>query len=155
MSENAAIILKNLKSKVITTNDLSQDDKKVLVFHLLEMGNLFSYEIAHIVGYSQSRIKQLKKDFKNEQACLIDDVDIKSVAVETMRVADIAKVRLAKNGQWAQVWRVQKELVEKLQELGFIHKEPISFKVSYDDLVLKWGEFFGITLPKQNANADN
>lgn len=154
MAKTAIQILTNLKDGLVTTKQLTMHEKKAVVFFLFEIGKHHNYEIAEKVGYSPSRIKQLKVEYKKRLIPLINEIDVKTLAAETINIANRVKVELRNKGRWDKVWQVQKELVASLQELGYIHKAPIEHTVTFKQQAIEFYRLLGINKEVNFANSN-
>jgi hypothetical protein len=118
---------------------------------MLQTGKYHQREIAEFMDLSQGRIYQVARDLEKYTVHLIDEIDVKKVASSAKTVAERVKVELAKQNDWAGVWRVEKELVELLQSMGFVREVPKKLEVSLEEKAKAWDQMFGI--PQQvNAN---
>jgi len=154
MAKSAATIFRYIKNKKISLKDLSVSDKRNIAFFLFEQGKHHAPEIADYLGYSVSRINQLKAEYKKKLTHLVDELDVKKLAADTIMVASRSKIELNKQGRWDKAWQVQKELVASLQELGYIHKAPIEHKVTLQQEAIEFYRLLGINKEVNFANSN-
>ena len=123
---------------------LNSIQRRSIVFFMLKSGRYHQHEIADLLGYSATRICQLNKELKESYIDFIDGMEIKKEAGLHIQRATIAYIELNKQGKWKEAWEVSRELMQDLQSLGYIHKEPEKISINYEERAKAWDEFFGI-----------
>lgn len=148
----------------IKAEELSPSQKKAIVIYLLNTEKYHNYEIGDIIGYSSQYISTIKKEFEEGLIYLVDEVQVRKMASRHIKRAETAYKELNKQGKWKDSWEVMRGLIQDLQSLGFINKEPEKFEdVTYEKLADRWEALIGFKYGKVDpeverkltANANN
>lgn len=134
----------NIIPPEIDVKTLNSIQRRSIVFFMLKSGRYHQQEIADLLGYSATRICQLNKELKESYIDFIDGMEIKKEAGLHIQRANTAYIELNKQGKWKEAWEVTRELIQDLQSLGYIHKEPEKININYEERAKAWDEFFGI-----------
>lgn len=146
MAREVITILENLKNKTIFAHQLDPSTKKACCVFLLDSGKYTHQEISSILKISPSRVKQIKSYAERCYTFLVKEIDIERIVSEHMRLATRCKVNLAKQGDWKNVWNVGRELIEDLQNLGYLNRAPIEIKAELANKAKSWEELLGVEI---------
>ena len=152
------VVIKRLQARQLSPAKLTSKARKRIILYFLETQPDVPYwAIADLLDVSESYISQVKKAFIKESSKELLDTDILTVARD-MDIKATYLFRLAiEQGDVSTAWRIQKELIEKLQSFGFVYKAPaeIDIRNINDTLYTELGRFFdefGAKTPAELAN---
>lgn len=119
-------VIEKLKNKDIMGKDLPIPVRQNVVQVLRQ--ECTHAEIAHMISMTERTVDRDVKVLRDNEAKLVDDISIKKVA-GTM-IANARRVQTAawKKGNLSLFWRVETELNERLQSMGYIHEKPFEMK---------------------------
>ncbi len=128
LSELSSVsILTLLKDKKISGGDLPPDVRLTIVQILRQ--TYTQAEIAELLHLCDRTIERDVKKLKDESVKLVADISIDKMAGGLIRAASYLTVRAQKAKNLSLAWRIQCELIDKLQSMGYIHVEPKEIKV--------------------------
>lgn len=131
---------------VLKSDELTSDQRKAIIIYLCNLGRYHGFEIAEIVGSDPSYISRIKKQFENGHMVLVDELEVKKIAGKHIKMAERAYIELNKKGKWKDGFEVMRGLIEDLQSLGYLHREPETLNIDYGIIVKRWEELFGVKL---------
>lgn len=120
-------MLKQIQEGQLDSATLSDDKRRVCVKYLMfEQASVA--RMAEMLKVSVATIKRDRKKIREDngiEGLVIDEQDLVHDLIET---AENAVQKLTAQGKHRDAWAVKKELIEMLQTLGYINKEPISIE---------------------------
>lgn len=128
---SGAFLLRQVAEKRLTADELTKHQKKLCAIYLIHEEKHTQIQIAEILHVHRNTVHDWVKRFKSQAARMFDgEIDQRTVAVELKQLASIAISSLMRDNKYKDAWTVKKELIESLQTLGFIPKEPIRLEGS-------------------------
>ena len=136
-SSSAPFFLEKIAKKEIDPKSLTTHQRRVCVRFLLMEGKHAQYEIAAILKCDPAVITRDKRRIQHQNSWMLDELDERRIAVNLIQVAEIASARLFRQNKSHEAWKVQRELMESLQSLGYVKKKPVEFegKVSLQEIL--------------------
>lgn len=126
--QSGAFLLRQISEKRLTAAELTNHQRVLCVQYMLHEQKWTQMEIAEIVGVHRHTVMNIKHRLRKHAVMSLDVIDQRSVAIGLIETAEVACARLMLARDEAAAWKIQKELVEMLQTLGFIGREPIRFE---------------------------
>lgn len=125
---SAVYFLKLIAEKKISPKVLTAHQRRICIRHLLLDGSYTQVEIASILEVHEASVSRDKRRIQEQNGWILDNLDDRRIAVDLITTAERAVARLTKAGRHKDAWTVAKELVEKLQSLGYVKQRPIQFQ---------------------------
>ena len=126
----ATQILKKIQQQEIDASTLTTEQRRLCVHYMLHEESWTKVEMAEILMVSRQTIhddiRVIDKD-ENIARVLINECEVVNLMIRT---AGLAITRLMRKGDEANAWKVRKELVEKLQTLGYVRKVETKIALS-------------------------
>ena len=126
--QSGTFLLRQISEKRITAEQLTQHQRVLCIQYMLHEAKWTQMEIAEIVGVHRTTVARTAIRLREHAAMALDVIDQRSVALDLIQHAEVVCAHLMREGKKRDAWAVKKELVESLQTLGFISKEPIRFE---------------------------
>jgi hypothetical protein len=151
-------MIARIQARQIDPNKLSSKARKRIILFFIETQPDTPYwAIADLLDVTESYVCQVRKAFIKESSKELLDTDILSVARSLEMKASFLFRRAVELGDIGTAWRIEKELIEKLQSFGFVYKAPaeIDIRNINDNLYTELGRFFdefGAKTPAELAN---
>ena len=130
-------ILRQIKDGSIEPQQISLQVRRDCVQYLRHEGYTHQ-EIAEIFKVSRQTIIRDEKAIRAEHSILVKDLDIDAIAGELIVVANNLMAKLIRNKDYFPAWKIQCDLITKLQSLGYLPKaaEKLNLNVtSLADLI--------------------
>lgn len=151
-------MIARIQARQIDPNKLtSKARKRIILFFIETQPDTPYWAIADLLDVTESYVCQVKKAYIKESSKELLDTDILSVARSLEIKASYLFRRAVEMDDIATAWRIEKELIEKLQSFGFVYKAPaeIDIRNVNDNLYAELGRFFdefGAKTPAELAN---
>lgn len=87
-----------------------------------------NYQIAKFLDCSSRTIDRYINKLKRRDTALVKNVTVERFAGNLIRIAEQLRQRALRNNNVETAWRIECELMDKLQSLGFIYKKPFEFE---------------------------
>ena len=126
--QSGAFLLRQVSEKRITAEQLTHHQRVLCIQYMLHEKKWTQMEISEVVGVARNTVSRTAIRLRKHAEMALDVIDQRSVAVDLIEHAEIVCSHLMREGKKRDAWAVKKELVESLQTLGFISKEPIRFE---------------------------
>lgn len=127
-------ILKRIREGVLDPNDLSIQDRRICVAYLRFEGYTQS-EIAEVLNVHRQTILRDEKANRREAAKLVNDINVNSVACGLIAWSGQLRAKAIRQKDYALAWKIQTELVGKLQSLGYLPRSPERHQVQIENFV--------------------
>lgn len=151
MAENNVLtLLSDLKAKRITPDALTPLDKRLVIIHLLEEMKYTHAQIAIWVGLTTKRVDQINVERKRNCAGIVKGLDVQSLIGQYVQIATKSRQKMAEQEDWHGVWKVTREMMQDLQELGILKKVPTELNISLTDRAEEWEKMFGIKITRND-----
>ena len=128
LSEFATVILRGIAERTVDPDKISVDDRRLCVQYMLHERKWTQMEISEILHVNPATITRDKQLLLSQNAWMLTEIDNRNFALELIHTAAIASASLFRKKHPYEAWKVEKELVESLQSLGYISKEPIKLE---------------------------
>lgn len=115
-------LLEKLSKGEIKYMALRYSDRLSLVGMLLH--DHTQEETAGILGCSRSAVVRCQNVLRDNATNLVKEVSIDRVAGRLISRAHWLSVKAARIRQYAVAWQIERELIQDLQSLGYVHREP-------------------------------
>lgn len=123
--QSGAFIYRQLQEKRMVAKELTNHQRVLCVQYMLHEKKWTRLEIADVLSIHRHTVSSIERRLLHHAATALDMIDQRSVAIGLVNTAEVACARLMRAGNDAAAWKIEKELIEMLQTLGFISKEPI------------------------------
>ena len=137
--QSGAFLLRQLSEKRLIPKDLTSHQRILCIQYMWREQKWTQSEMGEILGVHQTAVSRVVIRLRQHSAHMLDAIDQRAVAVELINCAEAVCSKLMRAGKEDAAWKVRKELVESLQTLGFISKEPIrlegSLKLSLREVI--------------------
>jgi len=118
-------LIELLQKKKVKAEDLSyRQRRRIIKYFLEEQSEVSNTQIGELIGTTGQNVGQVKKHLLKEAAWEIDELDVKSLAVSLKKKKEEYQRKAAKDHNYSLAWKIEMDYIEKMQSLGFIHKEP-------------------------------
>ena len=124
LSQFATTILRGIAEKTVDPEMLSIENRRLCVQYMLHEKKWTQMEIAEILHVDRVTVTRDKQAIYKLNEHMLNDVDNRKFALDLIHTAQMASARLFRKGKEREAWQVEKELVESLQTLGYVSKEP-------------------------------
>jgi hypothetical protein len=124
-NSDALDLISRLQKNQLTGEALSPHQRKVIVKYFYEEDSSWSKgAIAQLIGVTSHQVGKIKSALKRIGMWEVESIDVMVIGVDVLRKKNECQRKAADKGDWALVWRIEMEYVEKMQGLGFIYKAP-------------------------------
>lgn len=118
-------LIEALDTKVIKPENLSAHQRKVLVKYFMEnQSDITNAVLGQMIGITDGQVGRLKKELIKRAVWEIEEIDIKMLAAALLKKKQEYQKKAAKAGNYSLAWQIEKDYIEKMQELGFVYKAP-------------------------------
>ena len=116
---NALAILSQIKAGSLREHDLSIDERRACVAYL-RLEGLTQEEIAEVFGVHRHTIARDEQANLEAAKRLVDGIDARAAMGGLIAWGKHLTAKALKGKDYALAWRIQRELVAELRELGFL-----------------------------------
>ena len=143
---NIPYLIKALQNKILTPEQLDIHTKRCIAYYLLDNMDVTQAQIANLLHVIPNSIYKMNVKRKRNYSYLANDIDLKAIVGHHIHIANHISQKLAKQQDWAGVWKVQRELIQDLQSLGYLKRIPDELKVTLQDRAADLARIYGVDL---------
>ena len=121
--KNAHEVLSLIRDGVLDAGLISRKDRLPVVAFLRLEGRTIE-EISTMLQVSASTIDKDLKEISKDRARIIKRIDLHEVAGRFVTMAKHLSAKARREGSYATSWKIEKEMLEGLQSLGFVYRAP-------------------------------
>jgi len=118
---NALDLLRRVRSRELPPGDVSTHDRRVCVAYLRIEGYTQD-EISEIFEVHRQTITRDEAAIRKRMSCFVDDINVRAVAGGHIGWARHLTAKALKEKDYGLAWRIQRDLIDDLQSLGFLPK---------------------------------
>ncbi len=128
MESNIVDILKKIRGGLLDPKKLTTSDRRTCVVYL-RLEGCTQEEIAEILKVHRLTIIRDEKANHRETAKLVDEIDVKSIAGNTISLARHLIAKALREKDYALAWKIWREKTSDLQSLGYLPRSPEQHQV--------------------------
>lgn len=125
-------IIKMISDGKLNPHNLKFEERMAVVA-VLRYEGLKNYDIGLLLKCSSRTIDRYVHKIKERDTCLVRHVTIEKIGGNLVRLAEQLKARALKKNDEALAWRIECELIDKLQSLGFVYQRPIQIDSKHQE----------------------
>jgi len=103
-------------------------ETRVQIVCILRQEGLKTHEISSLLRVDIRTVDRDIAKIKNKDIALVRNLTIEKVGGSLVRAAEQLRYSAVRKGDFALAWRIECELVDKLQSLGFIYQKPFEVR---------------------------
>ena len=134
MTDNAVDILKKIRGGSLDPKEISITNRQTCVAYLRFEGYTQD-EIAEIFGVHRRTIMRDEKIHRKEVAKLVDEIDVKSTGGGLIALSRQLVAKALRKKDYGLAWKIQRELINDLQNLGYLPRSPERHQVQVGTFV--------------------
>jgi len=127
-------VLKGVRSGAIQPSAVGTEERRVCVAYL-RLEGYTQDEMAEIFRVHRRTVSRDERAIRKEAAALVDELDVRSVAGGLIAWGRHLTAKALKDGDSALAWRIQRELIQDLQSLGYLPRAPEQHTVQLSTFV--------------------
>lgn len=127
--KNAAEIVDMIRKGTLQPSELKAEDRRPTVAYL----RLEGYTADEMAGLFKVNIRTITGDLKllsEDRTKIIKGLDLFEVSGRLIQIAKHLALKARREGSYAASWKIEKELIESLQSLGFVYRAPKTLGVA-------------------------
>lgn len=121
--KNAAEVLTMIRDGTLQAVDLKEKDRRPVVAYL----RLEGYSKEEMSRLFEVPVKTIKKDLNvlsEDRTKVIKGLNLLEVAGRLNQIAQHLARKARREGSFGTAWKIEKELIESLQSMGFVYRAP-------------------------------
>lgn len=127
--KNAFEVLTLIRDGTLDASSLKALDRRPVVAYLhLEGHN--ADEMAQLFGVSTGVIYKDLRELAQDRVQLVHKISLFEVAGDLIEMAKHLSRKSRREGDYTGAWKIERELVEGLQSLGFVYRAPRTAKIA-------------------------
>jgi len=134
MTGNVIDILKRIRERSLDPKEISISDRRVCIAYL-RLEGYTQEEIAQIFKVHRQTIIRDEKANRQEAAKLVDEIDVKCIAGDLIISASHLAAKALREKDYGLAWKIQRELINDLQGLGYLPRSPEQYHVQIGTFV--------------------
>jgi hypothetical protein len=109
-----------------------------------EVSETSNRAIALLIGVSDLHVSRLKRDLLKKASWEVEHIDVKIMATAFKKKKEELQRRAMEGQDYSLAWKIECDYIAKMQDLGFIYKEPEKHLVGSIELDMERGlmEYF-------------
>lgn len=127
--KNAFEVLTLIRDGTLDPSSLEPADRQPVVAYLRLEGHNVD-EIAQLFGVSAHKISQDLYALSKDRVKLVKGINLFDVASRLIEMAKHLSRKARREGDYSGSWKIEKELMEALQSLGFVYRAPRTAKIA-------------------------
>ena len=127
--KNAFEVLTMIRDGTLDPSSLEPADRQPVVAYLRLEGHNID-EIAQLFGVSTHNISQDLYELSKDRVKLIKRINLFEVAGRLIEMAQHLSRKSRREGDYSGAWKIERELMESLQSLGFVYRAPRTAKIA-------------------------
>jgi hypothetical protein len=129
-STNAIKLLELIQKGELPAERLTPRMRKIIIRYFMENDLTFSSSaVGEQLAITQQQVNRIRKALIRNSEYLIDEIDVKSIAVNLkLRKDQLQRKAMAKE-DYALVWTIEKDFASVMQGLGFVYRAPATLNV--------------------------
>ena len=127
--KNASEVLKLIREGTINPSELKPEDRRPVVAYLRLEGHTED-EMAALFNMSVRTIQKDLHFLSKDRVKIMKGLDILEVAGRLVQTAKHLALKSRRAGNYATSWKIEKELIESLQNMGFVYRAPKTLGVA-------------------------
>lgn len=122
--QSGARLLELISEQKISPEQLTPHQRRLITRCMLHDKKWTQTEIAETLQVHRITISRYVAKIREQDSWMLDDIDVRKIAIGMIQDAEFASTRLFRSEKYKEAWTVKKELVELLQNLGYVRSEP-------------------------------
>lgn len=127
--KNAFEVLTLIRDGTLDPSSLECADRQPVVAYLRLEGHNVD-EIAQLFGVSTGVINKDLRELAKDRVKLVKKINILEVAGHLIEIARHLSRKSRREGDYSGAWKIERELMESLQSLGFVYRAPRTAKIA-------------------------
>ncbi len=127
--KNAFEVLTVIRDGTLDPASLETADRKPVVAYLRLEGHNVD-EIAQLFGVPTKTISNDLYDLSKDRLGLVKKINLFDVAGRLIEMAKHLSRKSRREGDYSGAWKIERELMESLQSLGFVYRAPRTAKIA-------------------------
>ena len=127
--KNAFEVLTMIRDGTLDPSSLEPADRQPVVAYLRLEGHNVD-EIAQLFGVSTHKISQDLYELSKDRVKLVKRINLFEVAGRLIEMAQHLSRKSRREGDYSGAWKIDRELMESLQSLGFVYRAPRTAKIA-------------------------
>lgn len=127
--KNAFEVLSLIRDGTLDPCSLKPPDRRPVVAYLRLEGHNID-EISQLFGVRTSTIKNDLDALTKDRVQLIQKISLFEVAGNLIEIAKHLSRKSRREGDYTGAWKIERELVEGLQSMGFVYRAPRTAKIA-------------------------
>ena len=127
--KNAFEVLTLIRDGTLDPSQIEPADRQPVVAYLRLEGHNVD-EIAQLFGVSTYKIRSDLRELFRDRVRLVKKIDLFDVAGRLIEMAKHLSRKSRREGDYSGAWKIERELMESLQSLGFIYRAPRTAKIA-------------------------
>lgn len=121
--KNAAEVLSMIRDGTVQASKLSTQDRRPVVAYL-RLEGYSKEDMSRLFDISSSTIDKDLKFLSKDRTKIMKGLSLLEVAGRLTEVAKHLSRKARREGSFGTAWKIEKELIESLQNLGFLYRAP-------------------------------
>ena len=127
--KNAFEVLTLIRDGTLDPSLIEPADRQPVVAYLRLEGHNVD-EIAQLFGVSTHKISNDLYDLSKDRVRLVKKISLFDVAGRLIEMAKHLSRKSRREGDYSGAWKIERELMESLQSLGFVYRAPRTAKIA-------------------------
>lgn len=121
--KNAVEVLSMIRDGTLKASDLKAQDRRPVVAYL-RLEGYSNEEMSRLFEVSSSIIKKDLEFLTKDKTQIIKKLNLLEIAGNLYQVAQHLSRKARREGSYAASWKIEKELIDSLQSMGFVYRAP-------------------------------
>lgn len=121
--KNAAEVLSMIRDGTVQASKLTPQDRRPVVAYL-RLEGYSTEDISRLFDVAASLISKDLKLLSKDRAKIMKGLSLLEVAGRLSEIARHLSRKARREGSYGTAWKIEKELIESLQNLGFLYRAP-------------------------------